>query len=94
MSGQRLLALSQKLTGIDDTKGIAVIQQATTPNQKTDVFTFRELREKGLPSFQYVPTLIIIGNVVSLHKQYSWFKEGNTAESYFDNHKSTYKNAI
>ncbi|TRW25927.1 uroporphyrinogen-III C-methyltransferase [Flavobacterium zepuense] len=96
MSGQKLVTLAQKLVafGIDDSKGIAVIQQATTPNQKSSVFTFRELRDKGLPGFEYVPTLIIIGNVVNLHKQYAWFKEGDTTASYFDNHKSTYQNAI
>jgi uroporphyrin-III C-methyltransferase len=96
MSGQKLVTLAQKLAtfGIDHTKGIAVVQQATTPNQKTNVFTFTELRDKGLPSFEYVPTLIIIGSVVNLHKQYAWFKESGVTGSYFDNHKSTYQNAI
>ena len=96
MSGQRLVSLAQKLTafGIDKTKGIAIVQQATTPYQKTTVVTFNEVTEQGLPEFEYVPTLIIIGNVVNLHKQYSWFKEEVTTQSYFDNHKSNYKNAI
>ena len=96
MSGQRLVVLAQKLAafGIDKTKGIAVVQQATTPYQKTTVLTFNEFTEQGLPEFEYVPTLIIIGNVVNLHKEYSWFKEGATKQSYFDNHKSNYKNAI
>jgi len=96
MSGQRLVSLAQKLTafGIDTTKGIAIVQQATTPYQKTTVVTFNEVTEQGLPEFEYVPTLIIIGNVVNLHKQYSWFKEEVTTQSYFDNHKSSYKNAI
>jgi len=96
MSGQRLVALAQKLSafGIDKTKGIAIIQQATTAYQKTTVLTFNEVTQQGLPQFEYVPTLIIIGNVVNLHKQYSWFKEAAHTHSYFDNHKSTYKNAI
>jgi len=96
MSGQRLVVLAQKLSafGIDTTKGIAIVQQATTPYQKTTVLTFNEFTEQGLPEFEYVPTLIIIGNVVNLHRQYSWFKEEVTIQSYFDNHKYDYKNAI
>lgn len=96
MSGQKLLTVAQKLAafGIDDTKGIAVVQQATTPNQKTTVLSFQELKDNGLPPFEYVPTLIIVGSVVNLHKQYAWIKESGDTASYFDNHKSTYQNAI
>lgn len=96
MSGQRLNTLSDQLlqNGIDKNKGIAIIQQATTPNQKTVVFKFEELENKQLPEFEYVPTLLIIGNVVNLHQQFAWFNEKNTTESYFDNHKILLQNAI
>lgn len=96
MSGQRLETLTNILSekGINSSKGIAVVQQATTPFQKTRVFTFEELKNKKLPDFEFVPTIIIIGNVVNLHKQFNWVQELNTAESYFDNHKNTYQNAI
>ena len=96
MSGQRLEILANQLStnGINSNKGIAVVQQATTPFQKTTVFTFQELKNKKLPDFEFVPTIIIIGNVVNLHKQFNWFEELNTTESYFDNHKNTYQNAI
>ena len=96
MSGQRLNTLRQKLLyhGIDLEKSIAVVQQATTPDQKTTVFCFEEIQYKELPEFAYVPTLLIIGNVVNLHHQFHWFTEKNTTESYFDNHKIIYQNAI
>lgn len=96
MSGQKLNFLSQKLIDhdIDLKKGIAIVQQATTPNQKTQVFTFLDIQKRELPEFEYVPTLIIVGNVVNLHHDFSWFNEQNTSESYFDNHKNTYQNAI
>lgn len=96
MSGQRLDVLSESLleNGISTSKGIAVVQQATTPNQKTTVFSFEELQTKLLPEFEYVPTLIIVGNVVQLYEQFQWIKEQNTSQSYFDNHKNTYQNAI
>ncbi|ESU19113.1 uroporphyrinogen-III C-methyltransferase [Flavobacterium cauense R2A-7] len=88
MSGQRLHALTNYLisSGIDSNKGIAVVQQATTPFQKTSVFSFEDLKTKQLPKFEYVPTLIIIGNVVNLHADYAWFEEESNTKSYFDNH--------
>ncbi|MEO8517138.1 MAG: hypothetical protein ABI426_10350, partial [Flavobacterium sp.] len=77
------------LNDINPEKGIAVVQQATTPFQKTSVFTFEELKTKELPEFEYVPTLIIVGNVVNLHQHYNWFKEQQSSNSYFDNHITT-----
>lgn len=96
MSGQRLDTLVEKLLDQDISlkKGIAVVQQATTPNQKTKVFSFKEIVHKPLPEFEFVPTLIIIGKVVDLHRQFSWFSEKNTTESYFDNHKIVFQHAI
>lgn len=96
MSGQRLDTLTQQLLHhkIDTAKGIAVVQQATTPDQKTRVFSFEEIQQQPLPEFEYVPTLLIIGKVVNLHHQFHWFTEKNTTESYFDNHKIIYQNAI
>jgi uroporphyrin-III C-methyltransferase len=124
MSGQRLDALTAAFleNGIPKTKGLAVVQQATTPNQKTAVFSFEDLKNKPLPEFEYVPTLIIVGDVVNLHHQYAWvnethnkkcfssnemkkwvpdnqnlntfLEEKNDIESYFDNHKNNYQNAI
>ncbi|WP_405348044.1 uroporphyrinogen-III C-methyltransferase [Flavobacterium oreochromis] len=96
MSGQKLNVLAQKLMeqNIDPEKGVAVIQQATTPNQKTNVFSFKDILNNALPQFAYVPTLIVVGNVVNLHQQYAWFEEKTITESYFDNHKTIYQNAI
>lgn len=88
MSGKKLNQLADLLIEfkIESTKGLAVIQQATTPNQKTKVFSFGELKQQNLPDFEYVPTLIMIGNVVNLHQQYAWYAEAQNTKSYFDNH--------
>ncbi len=88
MSGKKLNQLADLLIEfkIESTKGLAVIQQATTPNQKTKVFSFGELKQQNLPDFEYVPTLIMIGNVVNLHQQYAWYAETQNTKSYFDNH--------
>jgi uroporphyrin-III C-methyltransferase/precorrin-2 dehydrogenase/sirohydrochlorin ferrochelatase len=52
---------------------IALIQQGTTNNQKVVTGTLATL--PGLVANQAIkaPTLIIIGTVVSLHGQLSWF---------------------
>ena len=91
MSGQRLQTLADQLilNGIDTEKGLAVIQQATTPDQKTQVFTFENIVENHLPTFDFVPTLIIVGHVVNLHQSFAWLDEQPTSNSYFDNHKTT-----
>lgn len=91
MSGQRLQTLADQLilNGIDTEKGLAVIQQATTPDQKTQVFIFENIVEKHLPTFDFVPTLIIVGHVVNLHQSFAWLDEQPTSNSYFDNHKTT-----
>lgn len=96
MSGQKLSVLSNQLlnNGIDKTKSIAIIEQATTPDQKTTVLNFREIEKNELPEFEYVPTLIIVGDVVNLHQEFAWFAEKKQTESYFDNHKTLLKNAI
>lgn len=96
MSGQRLDFLTKQLLKqeISLEKGLAVVQQATTPNQKTSVFSFEDIQSKSLPEFEFVPTLLIIGKVVNLNEQYAWFTEKNIVESYFDNHKNSYKNAV
>ncbi|MEC4004564.1 uroporphyrinogen-III C-methyltransferase [Flavobacterium sp. SUN052] len=96
MSGQKLATLTNYLldNNINHNKGLAVVQQATTPNQKTQIFSFKALSTNNLPEFEFVPTLIIIGNVVNLHKEYAWFTENNTKNSYFDNHKNTYQDAV
>ncbi|WP_338791359.1 uroporphyrinogen-III C-methyltransferase [Bernardetia sp. MNP-M8] len=103
MSGLKLEKLTNQFlkNGIDTSKGIAIIQQATTPEQKTTVFFFEELKYKTLPEFEHVPTLIIVGKVVNLHHEFAWLEEKQTpfpassfVESYFDNHKNTYKYAV
>jgi len=60
--------------GMPATTPVALIQQGTTPNQRVLVTTIEKLpelvqREKIKP-----PTLIIVGEVVQLHKKLSWFQ--------------------
>lgn len=96
MSGLKLNQLVQKFLelNIDKEKGIAIIQQASTPEQKTTTYSFSDIEKHDLQKFNHVPTLIIVGKVVNLHHKFSWFAEKNATESYFDQHKYLLKNAI
>jgi uroporphyrin-III C-methyltransferase/precorrin-2 dehydrogenase/sirohydrochlorin ferrochelatase/uroporphyrin-III C-methyltransferase len=96
MSGKNLTSLANHflIHNVDLYKGLAVIQQATTPYQNTEVFSFASLSKNKLPEFAFVPTLIIVGSVVNLHEKYQWFKESKNSESYFDTHKTIYEHAI
>lgn len=96
MSGQRIRVLVNELLmrKIEGKKGLAVIQQATTPEQKTQVFKFENMIMGALPNFEYVPTLLIVGNVVNLHEKFSWMNEKYNTESYFDNHINQLTDAI
>ena len=77
MSGQKLQTLTRNLLahGIDSQKGIAVIQQATTSEQQTKVYSFADINVLSLPDFEFVPTLIIVGKVVHLHDSFAWYVE-------------------
>lgn len=98
MSGQKLKYLVQALlsNGIPSEKGIAIIQQASTIYQKTTVYSFKDIMEKELIAFEYVPTLFIVGKVVKLHEQFAWKEEIKEGEyySYFDNHIKEFQYAI
>ena len=85
MSSETLSDVVSKLVanGIDKEKELAVIEQATTPYQKIytgSLYNYNEqLKDKQFLS----PTLVIIGKVVSLHRQFSWMKEDEPRAEYF-----------
>lgn len=96
MSGQKLQTLARSLLahGIDSQKGIAVIRQATTPEQQTKVYSFADINVPDLPDFEFVPTLIIVGKVVQLQDSFAWYAEQANTASYFDNHNQVLSHAI
>ncbi len=79
---------------ISKEKGVAVVEQATTPNQKVFSFAVNEFlaatRERKFKS----PSIIIIGKVVNLHQKFNWFnsiEEGSYFPSAQLNYLSTAK---
>jgi uroporphyrin-III C-methyltransferase len=68
--------------GIDKEKMIAVIGQATTPEQHIFSCTLDEFASKG-PSTYISPTIVIVGKVVALHKEFGWIKNNEAPQEYF-----------
>lgn len=86
MSSEMLDAVVENLLqhNIDTDKLLAVVEQATTPLQNVSITGLYEyaatLKGKQFAS----PTLIIIGKVVALHKDFAWLKNADTKELYFN----------
>lgn len=51
----------------------AIVQQATTPNQRTYIGTLATLPQLAAEAGLQAPTLVIVGEVVKLHKRLAWY---------------------
>ena len=75
MGLHRLKTICTKLIEIGKSKDypVAVISRGTRPDEKTVIGTLEDIYEKAkdLPT----PALIVVGEVVKLHKQLSWFEK-------------------
>jgi len=68
---------------VDESKWIAVVEQATTPLQTVYTCNLYEYAEKlGSKTFKS-PSLLIIGKVVQLHQQFNWLQNKETTQEYF-----------
>jgi uroporphyrin-III C-methyltransferase/precorrin-2 dehydrogenase/sirohydrochlorin ferrochelatase/uroporphyrin-III C-methyltransferase len=85
MSGEAVLNIIHKLRsyGIDASKKIALIAQATTPMQQVFVSDIYAADEKFSQKF-LSPTLIIIGKVVNLNASFAWKINNGQPEYYFN----------
>jgi uroporphyrin-III C-methyltransferase len=84
MSAETLDQLISKLlsNNISPDKGIAIVEQATTPLQKITVLRFDEYSNFDKRGF-LSPTLVIVGRTVLLHKQFNWLPNYEGSEHYF-----------
>ena len=91
MSSDTTDKLIEQLTEnkIGHDKHVAVIEQATTALQNVYSCNVYEYSEKFRKNNYISPTLIIIGKVASLHKQFKWLENSGSSEPYF---KSIEKN--
>ena len=70
--------------GMPGDRMIAVIEQATTANQQVRTMTIAEYQQSGKDMTFISPTLVIIGKVVALQKQFAWIKNSTERSYYFD----------
>ncbi len=78
-------AICQELIaqGVSEDKPVALIEQGTTQNQRTHTATLKTLEATVAEKDIQPPTLIIVGEVVELHKQLSWFEPQGEHTRYF-----------
>jgi uroporphyrin-III C-methyltransferase len=76
MGLSRIGIISKELIagGLDKNTPVAVIQSGTLPNQKMAIGTLTNIAKKITQSKITPPSIIIIGNVVKLHKTIGWKK--------------------
>lgn len=70
------------LSKISLDKELAVIEQATTPFQKVNIYKLTEFGASNTMQFAS-PTVVIIGRVVALHDQFKWTENSISTENYF-----------
>jgi siroheme synthase len=85
MSSGNLDQLVEKLLhhGIAADKWIAIIEQATTPQQNIHHYPVHAYLENAAGRSYASPTLIIIGKVAALHASFGWLPNSNSKEQYF-----------
>ena len=61
--------------GLSATTPIAMVQSATTAEQKVLIGTLEDIQPKAKAAEIKPPALIIVGSVVSLHEKLKWFAQ-------------------
>lgn len=86
MSSNNLLSIVENLlyAGAESTIPFIVVEQATTPNQKVRSFTLQSFLENPAQQFTS-PSIVIMGKVAGLYKNFSWFKNEKNSFDYFRN---------
>lgn len=87
MTGENWYELVRLLqaNGIDESKYISIIQQATTPFQQVHTYQFKELNAPPKEQHFISPSLLVIGRVPQLHHEYCWLSQvpDEQVQSYF-----------
>lgn len=73
---------------------LAIVEQATTPFQKVHICSLYDYETKLKGRAFISPSLVIIGKVVELHRQFGWLANSNSDESYFEEVSAAIKNLI
>ncbi len=95
MSAETLDRVVENLlvNNISSDKKIAVIAQATTPQQNVFTCSLHDYHQKKEFQKYISPTIAIIGKVVALSEQFAWLKNNNEPEEYFTTGQLVAKNS-
>lgn len=85
MTGNALQQLLDKLLqhGADPSIPFLVVEQATTPLQHVHEFTLRGFETADKPETFLSPSLVIMGKVTALYKQFKWQPDNAERRHYF-----------
>ena len=85
MSGNTIHNIVYKLieAGAEPNIPFAVIEQATTPHQHVQLFTLEDFLLKNYETGFTSPSLVIMGKVANLHKQFAWLPNSADRTPYF-----------
>ena len=94
MASKNLPELISRLlrSRVSHDKWVAVVEQATTPNQKVFSYPINEFLLATNESKFKSPSIIIIGKVVKLQRQFDWFKTIESEESFFPSAQPNFLN--
>lgn len=84
MSSTNLLSIVKQLfsAGADRNIPFIVVEQATTPHQNVQSFTLKSYFDNPVQNFKS-PSLVIMGNVAALYKDFAWFKNEKVPDENF-----------
>ena len=85
MSGASLKNVVQNLVqhGADACIPFIVVEQATTPNQFVHQYTLQQFITEGNDASFISPSIVIIGKVTGLYKDFAWLPNNSSRASYF-----------
>jgi len=81
LHGVRTICEQLMAHGVPDTMPAALVQQGTTPNHQVHIGNLGNLPDLVEEAKVKPPTLIIVGEVVTLHEKLNWYKPVNLEES-------------
>lgn len=82
LTGLAIICEKLQAHGLDSDTPIALVQQATLNNQKVVTGTLSTIVDNPEVAALQPPTLIIVGSVVSMQRQFDWFSSQTISENY------------
>ncbi len=85
MSAKNILHVSAQLMkhGSKEETAVAIVEQATTIHQQVHISTISNSRNDFEGRKFSSPSLVIIGQVVNLHKEFSWYEPASTGSVFY-----------